>query len=76
MFIEKHCSTYALNKNIIGNSGGDIGKTIEKLDGNDLETMEKLNIIDTRVRGIFHVVSLIFNVFLPRDVDLKNDYVR
>ena len=38
--------------------------------------MEKLNIIDTRVRGIFHVVSLIFNVFLTRDVELKNDCVR
>ena len=57
-------NTYAVNKNIIGNSEGDIGKSIEKLDGNYLETMEKLNIIDTRVRGIFHVVSLIFNAFL------------
>ena len=59
MFIEKHRITYAFNKNIIRNSGGDVGKTIEKLDGNYLETMEKLNIIDTRVRRIFHVFSLI-----------------
>ena len=61
---------------MIGNWEGDIGKIIEKLDGNYLEMMEKLNIIDTRVRGIFHVVSLIFNPFLPRDVDLENDCVR
>ena len=65
-----------ITKNIIGKSEGDIGNSIEKLDGNYLEFMEKLNIIDTRVRGIFHVVSMIFNVFLPRDVDLKNDCVR
>ena len=34
-------------------------KTMEKLDGNYLEIMEKLNIIDTRLWGIFDVVSLI-----------------
>ena len=39
MFIEKHRSTYAFNKNIIGNSGGDIGKTIEKLDRNYGKTL-------------------------------------
>ena len=32
---------------------------MEKLDGNYLETMEKPNIIDSRVWGIFHVVSRI-----------------
>ena len=32
---------------------------MEKLDGNYLETMEKLNIIDTRIWGMFHVVSMI-----------------
>ena len=31
-----------------------MGKTIEKLDVNYLETMEKLSMIDTRVWGIFH----------------------
>ena len=65
-----------VNNDIIGNSEGNIGKTIEKLDGSYLETMKKLNIIYTRVRGISHVVNLIFNVFLSRDVELKNDCVR
>ena len=32
---------------------------MEKLDGNYLEIMEKLNTIDARVWGIFNVVSLI-----------------
>ena len=32
---------------------------MEKLDGNYLETIEKINIIDARFWGIFHVVSLI-----------------
>ena len=41
---------------------------MEKLNGNYLEIKEKLNIIDTRVWGIFHVASLIFNVFLFDDV--------
>ena len=38
-----------LTKTLIGNSEEDIGKSIEKLGGNYLETMEKLNIIDTCV---------------------------
>ena len=41
---------------------------MEKLDGSYLETMQKLHIIDTRVWGTFHVVGLIFNVFLSHDV--------
>ena len=41
---------------------------MENLDGNYSEIMEKLNIIDTRVWGIFHAASLIFNVFLSHDI--------
>ena len=46
MFIEKHRSTYAFNKTIIGNSGGNVGKTIEKLDGNYLETKFSSHIME------------------------------
>ena len=43
--------------------GGNIGKTMGKLDWNYLETMEKLNITDTRVWRIFYVVGPILMYF-------------
>ena len=40
--------------------------------------MEKLNIIDTRVWGIFHVVSLILFILIARcsQIELDNNCVR
>ena len=66
----KYRGTYVFNKNIIGNFGREYvyRQTMERLDGNYLESMEKLQIIDSRIWEIFRVVSLIFNVFLSHDV--------